>query len=148
MSLNWGPHFIVPSESLKEFSGFVKLREKYDESLLRQELKDLGISGAIVKITNPWYFRKKGAETWAKIGESEDSKENFPVRWDTAPLEKGQYEVLGIMHVFVRIGDSEHVIARQNIVEVTVVDKEEPRVVWSPPDKKKGPGKRPDLRIV
>jgi hypothetical protein len=147
MSLNWGPHFIVPSESLKEFSGSVKLREKYDESLLHQELENLGLSGAIVKVTNPWYFRKKGAGTWVKIGESEDGKENFPVQWDTTQLEKGRYEVLGVMHVFVRKGGGEHVIARENIVEVTLVEKEEPHIVWSPLNKKKA-GKKAHLRIV
>lgn len=77
MSLNWGPHFIVPSESLKEFSGSVKLREKYDESLLHQELENLGLSGAIVKVTNPWYFRKKGREPGSKSGSRKTAKKTF-----------------------------------------------------------------------
>jgi hypothetical protein len=58
--------------------------------------------------------------TWIKIGESEDREENFPVRWDTSALENGLYEVLGLMHVSVKKGKEEKVIARQNIVEVTV----------------------------
>ncbi len=120
MSLDWGPHFIVPSESLKSFSGVVRLRESLDEDLLHKELKALGISGGVVKVSNPWYFRKKGAETWVKVGESQDKDENFPVKWDTSRLENGPYEVLGLMHVFVMDQDNEHVIARQNIVEVTV----------------------------
>ena len=33
MSYDWGPHYIVPSELLKEFSGIVKLREQLDEYL-------------------------------------------------------------------------------------------------------------------
>lgn len=120
MSFDWGPHFIVPSESLKSFSGVVRLRESLNEALLHKELEDLGISGAVVKITNPWYFRKKGAGSWIKIGESDDMQENFPVRWDTSGLENGPYEVLGLMHVFVLDHETEHVIARQNIVDVSV----------------------------
>ena len=120
MSFDWGPHFIVPSESLKSFSGVVRLRERLDEELLHKELKTLGISGAVVKITNPWYFRKKGTGSWIKIGESDDMEENFPVRWDTSHLENGSYEVLGLMHVSVLEHETEHVIARQSVVDVTV----------------------------
>jgi hypothetical protein len=120
MSYDWGPHFIVPSKSLKDFSGAVRLREKFDEDLLRKELEALGISGAIINVTNPWYYRKKGTESWVKIGESDDRHENFPVRWDTSNLDNGKYEVLGLMHVIVKTGDVESVIARQSIVEVTV----------------------------
>jgi len=122
MSYDWGPHFIVPSESLRSFSGVVRLRESLNEELLHRELADLGISGAVVKITNPWYYRKEGTDTWIKIGESEDMQENFPVRWDTSGLENGAYEVLGLMHVFVAAHDTEHVIARQSIVDVTVAN--------------------------
>jgi len=121
MSLDWGPHFIVPSESLKSFSGVVRLRESLNEDLLHKELEGLGISGAVVRI-NPWYFRKKGAGSWIKIGESDDMEENFPVRWDTSHLENGPYEVLGLMHVSVLDHEMEHVIARQSIVEVTVAN--------------------------
>ncbi len=28
MDYEWGPHFIVPSEALKTYSGIVKLREE------------------------------------------------------------------------------------------------------------------------
>ena len=120
MEYNWGPHFIVPSEVLKSYSGIVKLRENLDEDLLAKELEGLGISGAIVKITNPWYYRKKNAKTWIKIGESDNKRENFPVTWNTAGMENGKYEVLGLMHVFVKKGSEEHAIARQSVVEVTV----------------------------
>ena len=120
MSFDWGPHFIVPSESLKSFSGVVRLRESLNEDLLHKELEELGISGAVVKITNPWYYRKKEAGSWIKIGESDDREENFPVTWETSNLESGQYEVLGLMHVLVLDHGIEHVIARQNIVEVTI----------------------------
>lgn len=120
MSLDWGPHFIVPSLTLKKFSGAVRLREMLDEELLKQELKELGLSGPVLRIANPWYFRRKGDDTWIKIGESEDKADNFSVRWDTTKLANGRYEVLGLMHVHVSKGGAEHAIARQSTVEVTV----------------------------
>ncbi len=122
MSYDWGPHFIVPSESLNNFSGMVRLREGLDEDLLHKELEELGISGAVVKIVNPWYFRKKGSGSWIKIGESQDMEENFPVRWDTSGLENGSYEILGLMHVSIMEHETEHIIARQSIVDVTVAN--------------------------
>lgn len=120
MSFDWGPHFIVPSESMKSFSGVVRLRESLDEELLHKELEELGISGAVVKIANPWYFRRKGAGSWIKLGESLDMEENFPVKWDMSHLENGPYEVLGLMHVSVLDHETEHIIARQSIVDVTI----------------------------
>jgi hypothetical protein len=120
MSINWGPHFIVPSQAAKEFSGIAVLRENFDEGLLREELKNLGLDGAVVKVINPWYYRKRGEDTWIKIGESDRREDNFPVRWDTSRLTDGTYEVLGLMHVVVKIDDQESMIARQNIVEVTL----------------------------
>ena len=120
MSYNWGPHYIVPSEVLKKYSGNVLLREEFDEALLHKELEELALTGPIVRVTNPWYYRKKNADTWIKIGESQNRQENFPVRWDTANLENGRYEILGLMHVFVKKGGEEKAIARENIVEVTV----------------------------
>ena len=120
MSYNWGPHYVVPSEVLKSYSGAVRLREELDEDVLRQDLEELGLTGPVVRVTNPWYYRKKNTGTWIKIGESEDRGENFPVRWDTTNLENGQYEILGLMHVFVKIGGELRAIARQNIAEVSV----------------------------
>lgn len=120
MAINWGPHFIVPSEVAKTFSGIVVLRENFDETLLRKELETLGLSGAILKVTNPWYYRRKDTDTWIKVGESEDREENFPARWDTSTLENRLHEVLGLMHVLVKKGKEEKTIARQNIVEVSV----------------------------
>ena len=120
MSHNWGPYFLVPSEAIKEYSGHVQLRERLDEDLLSKELQELNMSGSILKISNPWYFRKKGEDTWIKIGESDALKDNFPVSWDTTQLDNDEYEVLGLMNVFVKKGDTEHAIARQNIVNITV----------------------------
>ena len=67
MSYNWGPHYIVPSDVLKSYSGAVQLREEFDEDLLRKELEALDISGPISRVSNPWYFRKKNFSTWIKI---------------------------------------------------------------------------------
>ena len=73
-----------------------------------------------MRVTNPSYYRRKTTSTWIRIGESDDRHNNFPVRGDTTKLENGQYEVLGLMHVFVKKGDEGKAIARQNVVEVTV----------------------------
>lgn len=120
MTINWGPHYIMPSEVIKSYSGGVRLRENLDENLLNQELAQLDLTGSITRINNPWYFRKKGTDTWILIGESDDKAENFPVSWDTTELENGQYEILGLMHVYVKENGKVTAIARQNIVEVTV----------------------------
>jgi hypothetical protein len=122
MSENWGPHYIVPSEVLKKYSGSVLLREEFDEELLAKELKELGLTGSILRVVNPWYYRQKNMDTWIKIGESMDKQANFPVRWDTTALANGQYEILGLMHVFVRKNGDEVAIARENVVEVTVAN--------------------------
>ena len=122
MSYNWGPYYIVPTKSIKTYSGSVLLREEYDEDLLYKELEELGLTGHIAKINNPWYYRKKDTDTWIQVGESQDERKYFPVRWDTTNLENGQYEVMGLMHVFVEEeeGGKGKAIARENIVEVTV----------------------------
>jgi hypothetical protein len=120
MSYNWGPHYIVPTDVLKSYSGAVVLREEFDEDLLHKEMQALGIAGPIVTIVNPWYYRKKNTDTWVKIGESNNEQQNFPTRWDTTGMENGRYEVMGLMHVFAKKGNTEVAIARQNVVEVTV----------------------------
>ena len=120
MPYNWGPHYIVPSDVTKSYSGAIQLREEFDEDLLLKELEGLKLTGPVVRVVNPWYYRKKDTETWIKIGESTDKQQNFPIRWDTTNLENGQYEILGLMHVYVRENGEEKAIARQNIVEVTV----------------------------
>jgi hypothetical protein len=105
---------------MKTYSGAVQLREELDEDLLRKELEEMNLSGPVVRIVNPWYYRSKNTETWIKIGESADKAQNFPVRWDTTGLKNGQYEILGLMHVFVRTNGEETAIARENVVEVNV----------------------------
>lgn len=120
MAYNWGPHYLVPSPVLKTYSGTVQLREEFDEELLHKELAGLNLNGPVVKVSNPWYYRRKKSDTWIKIGESEDKAGNFAVRWDTTALKNGKYEVLGLMHVFVREDGSLRAIARQNVAEVAV----------------------------
>ena len=120
MSINWSPHFIVPCETLKILAGRVLLRETFGEKLLDKELKELGFSGSPIKATNPWYFRKKRAEAWIKIGEPSNKKESFPVPWDTTKPENGEYQILGLMHAWVKQADQEFVGARLNIVDVVV----------------------------
>jgi len=123
MSYNWGPHFIVPSETLRTFSGRILLREELDENLLRKDLDELGFAGPVVRIVNPWYIRKADQLSWVKVGESDDQVANFPVSWDTSSVDNGEYEVLGLMHVFVKDGNAQRVVARQNIVRVTVANR-------------------------
>jgi hypothetical protein len=120
MSYNWGPHYIVPSEALNIYSGAVQLREELDDELLQKELEEMKLTGPVLRVVNPWYYRRKDTDTWVKIGESEDRQQNFPVRWDTATLENGQYEILGLMHVYVKNNSGETAIARENVVEIAV----------------------------
>lgn len=120
MSYYWGPHYIVPSSMIEAYSGIIQLREDYDEDSLHKELQELGISSSVLRVVNPWYYRKKGSPTWIKIGESEDKEGNFWVTWDTRRLENGQYEVMGMMHVYTGTGGNTNIIARQNKVEITV----------------------------
>jgi hypothetical protein len=87
MSNDWGQHYIIPSSALKSYSGGVVLREQFDEDLLNKELETQGIMRPVLNINNPWYYRKKGATTWIKIGESNNSHENFPTRWGTTGIE-------------------------------------------------------------
>ena len=83
-------------------------------------MEELGIHGLTTRVSNPWYYRKKDTSTWIKIGESENRCESFAVAWNTSRLKRGQYEIQGLMHVFVKVGDVELAIARENVVEVTV----------------------------
>ena len=48
MSYDWGPHYLIPSEALKKYSGNVRLREEFDEDLLLKEVDTHGQS--------PWHF--------------------------------------------------------------------------------------------
>jgi hypothetical protein len=141
---DWGPHYLVPSKALLNYSGCVLLREEFDEELLRKQMDERGLSGSIARVRNLWFYRKKYSETWTKIGESNDILGNFSVRWDTTCLENGQYEIVGFMlaivdsvkcdeitlangqyekwykPIFVKKHLEKWIIGEQNIVEVTV----------------------------
>lgn len=65
-------------------------------------------------------MQEKGAETWIKIGESAEKKDNFAVSWDTTRLENGEYQVFGLMHVWVTKDRQELIVARENIVDVVI----------------------------
>ena len=83
-------------------------------------MEELGFEGYPIRGTNPWYCRKRGTETWIKIGESAEKKDNFAVSWDTTKIENGECQVLGLMHVWIRKDGQEFVVARENIVDVVV----------------------------
>lgn len=120
MSYDWGPHYIVPSEAIKDYSERVLLRETFDENLLSKELEERGYRDGPYEVTNPWYCRKKNTDTWIKIGESSDHSSDFAVSWDTKEFDNGEYEILGLMHVSAKKGEKQLTIARQNIVDVKV----------------------------
>lgn len=120
MSQNWGPHCIVPSPLRRTYSGTVTLVESFDADLLRQELVSHEMPTDVVRINNSWYCRKSNCESWLAIGESDDSENGFPVKWDTSHLPNGRYEVIALMQVVAREGICEKAIAHPNIVEVVV----------------------------
>ena len=120
MFFDWGPHYIVPSQVFESYSGTVMLREEFDEALLRKELNSIGIEGHIERVVHPWYYRKKGSGTWIMVGQSDEIDKNVPVKWNTAGLENGRYEGMGLMHVFLQDEHEERAVARQNVVEVSV----------------------------
>jgi len=119
-SNNWGPHFIVPTGTRRKYSGPISLREPLDKELLARELTELGLPRKVLKIFNPWYYRKKDTETWVKIGESSDESENFRVTWDTTRIENGACEIPGLMHVYVGNGTVQAAIAREAVIPLTV----------------------------
>jgi len=53
MPYDWGPHYIVPSQILKAYSGDVQLRGVFDKELLLKEPEELGLSVHITRVTNP-----------------------------------------------------------------------------------------------
>jgi hypothetical protein len=118
---SWGPQFFVPTISIKHYSGRVLLRETLDDELLRKELQAMNIDGKPVGFSNGWYIRKKGTQSWIKIGESTVREHDFATRLDTAELENGTYQVLGFMSAKIRTPDMKDVIvSRQNIADFEI----------------------------
>ena len=52
--------------------------------------------------------------------ESANRSSDFLVQWNTTWLKNGRYQVLGLMHVFVKKADADVAVAGQNIVDVIV----------------------------
>jgi len=118
---SWGPQFFVPTISIKHYSGRVLLRESLDDELLKKELEAMNIEGRPIAFTNAWYIRKKGTQTWIKVGESTAREHDFGIRLDTTELENGSYQVLGFMSAKVRTDDvKEVVVSRQNIADFEI----------------------------
>ena len=121
MAKSWGPYLMVSSSLSKANSKKVILNESFNFDLLRQELISAGLPLEIVKVSNPWYYRRKYNARWLKIGESSDIENDFPVEWDITGLEVGRYEVMGLMHMFGEEDCLEKLVTvGQNIAEVTV----------------------------
>ncbi len=118
---HWGPQFLVPTITIKHYSGRVLLRETLDDEMLRKELEAMKISGRPYSYSNGWYIRKKGTLTWLKIGESTAREHDFAIRLDTTELENGAYQVLGFMSAKVKTDDRKEVIvSRQNIADFEI----------------------------
>jgi len=118
---SWGPQFFVPTISIKHYSGRVLLRESLDDELLKKELEAMNIEGRPIAFTNAWYIRKKGTQTWIKVGESTAREHDFGIRLDTTELENGSYQVLGFMSAKVRTDDvKEVIVSRQNIADFEI----------------------------
>ncbi len=101
---NWGPYLMVPSVCKKSLGCKLQLRESLDADLLRQDLISYGLPPEVMRINNPWLYRKKGADSWALIGESDDVENDFPVDWDISALPTGTYEITCAMRVSVANG--------------------------------------------
>ncbi len=120
MSADWGPQCTVPSPFRRTYSGTITLCESLDKDLLHQELVGLDMPTDVVRVENSWYYRHVNSESWLSIGESEDTENGFPVKWDTSLLPNGRYEVIALMRVVTREGITEKTIARPNFTEVVV----------------------------
>jgi len=118
---SWGPQFFVPTITIRHYSGRVLLRETLDDEMLRKELQAMNIDGKPVGFSNGWYIRKKGTQSWIKIGESTVREHDFAIRLDTTELENGTYQVLGFMSARIRSADrKEIVVSRQNIADFEI----------------------------
>jgi hypothetical protein len=99
----------------------VLLRETLDDEMLRKELDAMRVSGQPFAYSNGWYIRKKGTQTWIKVGESTAREHDFGIRLDTTELENGAYQVLGFMSAKVKTDDmKEIIVSRQNIADFEI----------------------------
>ncbi len=119
-AVRWGPQFLVPTIAIKKYYGCVVLRENYNDELLKKDLEDLNISGYPVGVSNSWFIRKKGIQTWIKIGESSNRQMDYAVRFDSTEFKNGTYQILGFMNVKVKTEDREITISRQNMADFEI----------------------------
>jgi hypothetical protein len=119
-AVSWGPQFLVPTIAIKKYYGCVVLRERYDDELLKKDFEAMRISGYPIGVSNAWYIRKKGAQTWIKVGESSNRQLDFAVRFDSTEFGNGTYQVLGFMSIKVKADDKEITVSRQNIADLEI----------------------------
>jgi hypothetical protein len=119
-TLNWGPQFFVPTIAIRKYCGCVLFRANLNDDLLRKELESLNLNESPTAYGIGWHIRKKGAQTWIKIGESVNKVMDFGVRLDTAEFEDGKYQILGFLSVTVYSKEKEIVVSRQSIAEFEI----------------------------
>jgi hypothetical protein len=119
-AVNWGPQFFVPTLAINRYCGCVILRGNLDDELLKKELEDLAVEGYPKGYSNVWYIRRRGAQTWIRIGESFNRDMDFGVRLDTAGFDNGTYQILGFLSVTVKTQEGEVVVSRQSIADLEI----------------------------
>lgn len=119
-AVHWGPQFLVPTIAIKKYCGCVVLRETYDDELLEKDINALSLSGYPVAVCNNWYIRRKGSQTWIKVGDSLNRQSDFAVCFDSREFKNGIYQILGFMSVKVKTKDREVTISRQNIADLEI----------------------------
>jgi len=119
-SINWGPQFFVPTIAIKKYCGSVLFRGNLNDDLLKKELESLHLDGRPTAYNIGWHIRKKGTQTWIKIGESFNRFMDFGVHLDTAEFEDGTYQILGFLSVTVQIEEKTLVVSRQSIADFEI----------------------------
>jgi hypothetical protein len=119
-AINWGPQFFVPTVAIKKYCGCVLFRGNLNEELLKKDLESMNLDGSPTAYNMGWYVRKKGTQTWIKIGESFNKVMDFGIRLDTAEFESGTYQLMGFLCITVRTEESEIVVSRQSITDFEI----------------------------
>jgi hypothetical protein len=119
-AVNWGPQFFVPTVAIKEYCGCVLFRANLNDDLLNKELELLNLEGSPSAYSISWHIRKKGTQTWVKVGESFNRVMDFGVRLDTEEFEDGTYQLMGFLNVTIRADEREFVVSRQSIADFDI----------------------------
>ena len=119
-AVNWGPQFFVPTVAIKEYCGCVLFRANLNDDLLNKELEILNLGGRQTAYNISWHVRKKGTQTWIKVGESFNRVMDFGVRLDTAEFENGKYQLMGFLSVTLRTDGGDFVVSRQSIADFDI----------------------------